>query len=36
MHSPTAKAMQAPTDFVKHLKANHFEIRHDSSAKDAP
>jgi hypothetical protein len=28
--------MQAPTDFVKHLKANHFEIRHDSSAKDAP
>ena len=24
-----AKQLQAPTDFVKHLKANHFEIAHD-------
>ncbi len=36
IHSPAAKNMQAPTDFVKLLKANHFEIRHNSSAKDAP
>ena len=27
--SPSAKKMQAPTDFVKHLKANHFELAHD-------
>lgn len=24
--------MQPTTEFVKHLKANHFEIRHESSA----
>lgn len=27
--SPSASKMQPPTEFVKHLKANHFEIAHD-------
>jgi hypothetical protein len=29
LHSPMAKSFQPSVDFVKHLKANHFDIAHD-------
>ena len=29
MMSPMAKKLQPSTEFVKHLKANHFELAHD-------
>jgi hypothetical protein len=33
--TPTAKTSQPDTGFVKHLKANHFQIAHDHGVKAA-
>ena len=34
--SPIAKKLQPPTDFVKLLKANHFDLTHDHGVGSAP